>query len=528
MAYDLIVVVFYYIILGRVDGGKHQMSTRMRYEKLLEPGRIGSVRTKNRIIKTGAGMLMWHEDDLHVNQRVKSYYESIARGGVGLLVVEPVTVDYPLGARWRERYRIDDDKYIKGLSELTAVIHKYGCPAFIQLYHEGPWQTKLPFVPEPLFSGPPIGASPVCLKAPNDFHEDVPRELTVAEIEELVDKFASAAVRSQKAGFDGVDINAASSHLFHDFLSPFWNRRSDAYGGSVANRSRFVVKVIQEIKKRLGQEFPVGVIINGIEIGQALGIDNNRCLTPEDSREIARLLQEAGADAIQVRSHWLGFHIGSYLPEALFYPEPVVPLGSMPKEYDASRMGAGVNIRLAAGVKKEVSIPVTVVGRLDAELGEQILREGKVDFIGMTRRLQADPDYPNKLASGRVDDIAPCTACDNCLGSGRCRINAFLGAEYNSIERAGKKKTVVVIGGGPAGMEAARVAALRGHSVTLFEKAQKLGGLLPVAAMVKGNHPENLPSIVRYFEGQLPKLNVKIELGREVGPMTSKNSNPML
>jgi 2,4-dienoyl-CoA reductase (NADPH2) len=200
----------------------------------------------------------------------------------------------------------------------------------------------------------------------------------------------------------------------------------------------------------------------------------------------------------------------------------------MPKEYDASRMGAGANIRLAAGVKKEVSIPVTVVGRLDAELGEQILREGKVDFIGMTRRLQADPDYPNKLASGRVDDIAPCTACDNCLGSGRCRINAFLGAEYNSIERAGKKKTVVVIGGGPAGMEAARVAALRGHSVTLFEKAQKLGGLLPVAAMVKGNHPENLPSIVRYFEGQLPKLNVKIELGREVGPMTSKNSNPML
>jgi len=498
----------------------------MRFEKLLEPGRIGSVKTRNRIIKTGAGMLMWHEDDLRVNQRVKAYYESIARGGVGLLVVEPVTVDYPLGARWRQRYRIDDDKYIKGLSELTAVIHKHGCPTFIQLYHEGPWQTKLPFVPEPLFEGPPIGASPVSVKAPNDFHDDVPRELTIAEIEELVDKFASAAVRCQKAGFDGVDINAASSHLFHNFLSPFWNRRNDPYGGSLANRSRFLVQVIREIKKRLGRDFPVGVIINGMEIGQALGIDNSTCLTPEDSRGIARLLQEAGADAIQVRSHWLGFHIGSFLPEALFYPEPVVHLESMPKEYDASRMGAGANIHLAGGVKKEVSIPVTVVGRLDAELGEQILREGKADFIGMTRRLQADPDYPNKLASGRVDDIAPCTACNNCLGSGRCRINAFLGAEYNTIERAGKKKTVVVIGGGPAGMEAARVAALRGHSVTLFEKAQKLGGLLPVAAMVKGNHPEDLPSIVRYFEGHLAKLGVKIELGKEAGPDEIRKLQP--
>jgi len=491
------------------------MSTRMRFEKLLEPGRIGSVKTRNRIIKTGAGMLMWHEDDLRVNERVKAYYESIARGGVGLLVVETATIDYPLGARWRERYRIDDDKYIKGLSELTEVIHKHGCPTFIQLYHEGPWQAKLPFVPEPLFSGPPIGASPVSVKAANDFHDDVPRALTIPEIEELVDKFASAAVRCEKAGFDGVDINAASSHLLHNFLSPFWNRRQDAYGGSLENRARFVVQIITEIKKRLGQDFPVAIIINGIEIGQALGIDNRTCLTPEDSRGIARLLQAAGADAIQVRSHWLGFHIGSYLPEALFYPEPVVPLESMPKEYDAGRRGAGVNIRLAAGIKKEVSIPVTVVGRLDAELGEQILREGKVDFIGMTRRLQADPDYPKKLASGRIDDIAPCTACDNCLGSGRCRINAFLGTGYNTIEKAEKKKKVVVIGGGPSGMEAARVAALRGHDVTLFEKSHKLGGLLPLAATVKGNHPEDLPALIRYFEGQLRKLGVKVELGKE-------------
>jgi 2,4-dienoyl-CoA reductase (NADPH2) len=488
-----------------------------RFEKLMEPGRIGSVRTRNRIIKTGAGTLMWHENDLEVNDRVKALYESIARGGVGLLVVETATVDYPLGARWRERYRIDDDKYIRGLSGLTQVIKKHGCPTFMQLYHEGPWQSRLPFVPEALFEGPPIGASPVSVSAPNDFHEDVPRELTIAEIEEIVDKFASAAVRCQKAGFDGVDINAASSHLLHNFLSPFWNRRTDAYGGSPENRAKFTVQIIKEIKKRAGQDFAIQVIINGLEMGQAVGIDNSKCMTVEYSKSIARILAAAGADAIHVRSHWLGFHIGSYLPEALFYPEPVVPIETAPKEYDVSRMGAGVNIELAAGIKREVSIPVTVVGRLDAELGEKVLREGKADFIGMTRRLHADPDYPNKVASGRLDDIAPCTACDTCLGSGRCRINALFGAGHNTIEKAAKKKKIVVIGGGPAGMEAARVSALRGHDVTLFEKAHQLGGLLQVAAMVKGNHPENLSLMVHYFEGQLAKLGVKVELGKEAG-----------
>jgi len=494
------------------------MASNSRFEKILEPYHIGAVKTRNRIIKTASGMLMWHEDDLGVNEKVKAYYESIARGGVGLLIVESATIDYPYGRRWKERYRIDDDKYIKGLSELTEIIHRYGCPAFIQLVHEGPWQTKLPFMSEPLFEGGPIGASPISLNNPNDFHGEVPRPLTISEIEELVDKFANAAVRCAKAGFNGVDINAASTHLLHNFLSPFWNRREDIYGGSPENRTRFVGQIIREIKKRLGQDFPVEVIINGMEIGQAVGIDNNACLTPEDSKEIAKLLQASGADAIQVRSHWLGFHQGSFLPEALFYPEPVVPLKSMPREYNSGRKGAGANIHLAQGIKKEVNIPVIVVGRLDADLGEQILLEGKADFIGMTRRLQADPDYPNKLAAGRADEIAPCTACNTCLGANaRCRINPFIGKEYNTIDRAQMKKKVVVIGAGPAGMEAARVSALRGHDVTVFEKSSKLGGLLHVAAIVKGNHPEDLLSIVRYYEGQFRKLRVNVELNKKAG-----------
>jgi 2,4-dienoyl-CoA reductase (NADPH2) len=159
-------------------------------------------------------------------------------------------------------------------------------------------------------------------------------------------------------------------------------------------------------------------------------------------------------------------------------------------------------------------------------MGERILREGKADFIAMTRRLQADPDLPNKLAEGRFEDIAPCTACENCLGSRRCRINPFMGNPYNTVEKAGKKKKVVVIGGGPAGMEAARTAALRGHDVSLFEKEQSLGGLLPVAAVVKGTELEDLPAIVSYFERQLRQLGVKVYRGRRFEPNLVQELKP--
>ena len=502
------------------------MSDAAKYSRLLEPGKIGSVKTRNRIIKSGAGMLMWHEDDMNMREDVLAFYEGIARGGVGLLVVESPTIDYPKGARWKERYRIDDDKYIKGISELVDIIHRHGCPTFMQMNHDGPWQVKLPFAPAPFYDGEPIGASPVSIACESDFHNQPPHSLSVEEIEELVDKFASAAVRAQKAGFDGVDINAASSHLLHNFISPFWNRREDHYGGSVENRARFTMEVIREIKKRLGNDFPVTIILNGMEIGQYLNIDNGKCLTPEDSREIAKCLESAGADAIMVRSHWLGYHVGSYLTDALFYPEPPVPVESIPKEYYSDQKGAGANLTLAAGIKKAVSIPITVVGRMDADLGEQAIAEGKIDFVAMTRRLIADPEYPQKIAAGRMEDIAPCTGCDNCLGSRRCRINGLVGTPYNTIEKAERKKKVLVIGGGPAGMSAARVSALRGHDVTLYEKAGVLGGLLPLAYMVKGPHPENLPLLIEYFTRRLRSLGVKIVTGHEADLATVEAIRP--
>ena len=501
------------------------MAAARQFERLLEPGKIGSVKTRNRIVKTGAGMFMWHEDEMHMNDAVKAFYEGIARGGVGLLIVESPTVDYPLGARWRPRYRLDDDKYIKGLSELVEVIRKHDCPTFMQMNHDGPWQ-RIIFEPTALSPGPPIAASPVSMSSDNDFHNEVPRELTIEEIEEIIDKFASAAVRAEKAGFQGVDINAASSHLGHNFLSPFWNRREDKYGGSPENRARFVIEIIQQIKKRLGQDFPVSVCINGIEIGRIVGIDDSQCMTAEYSRKIARILQDAGADNIHVRSHWLGRHVAAYLTELFCYPECPVPVKEFPKEYDWSNRGAGANILLAGGIKKELSIPVMTVGRLDAELGEKAIEEGRIDFVGMTRRLIADPEYPNKVAAGRLEDIAPCTACDNCLGSQRCRINANVGTEFNTYPRAEKTKKVVVVGGGPAGMEAARVTALRGHDVTLYEKTTRLGGLLPMAAMVKGTEIEDLPAIVKYLKRQMTNLGVKVNLGREADAATIEQIKP--
>jgi 2,4-dienoyl-CoA reductase (NADPH2) len=507
------------------------MSPNKRFEKLLEPYHIGPVKTRNRIIKTGASTCYWHENDLHMSEKAKAYYEALAKGGVGLLIVESPTIDYPLGARWRQRYRMDDDKYIGGMGELVAVIHKHGCPTFMQMWHDGPWQSPLFSNYPATFDGPPIGASPVNLNVPGDFHRDVPRELTIPEIEGIVDKFASATVRAQKAGFDGVDINAASSHLFHNFMSPFWNRRSDAYGGNTENRTRFLVQVIREMKKRAGRDFPVSVIINGIELGRAIGVKDEECMTAEEGRKIARILQEAGADAVMVRNHWLGYHVGGFLPDYLCYPEPPVPFESFPEEYYWKGHGSGANIILAEAMKKVLSIPVTIVGKISPELGEKILREGKADFIGMMRSLHADPELPNKIAAGRLEDIAPCTACGTCLDQSigmerRCRINAAVGTEHYTIEKAPKRKKVVVIGGGPSGMEAARVAALRGHDVTLCEKSHKLGGLLPLAAFVKGLEIEDLPAMVRYFKTQIKKLGVKTELGKEADSTTIERTKP--
>jgi 2,4-dienoyl-CoA reductase (NADPH2) len=502
----------------------------IKFEKLLEPGRIGSLKIKNRMVKSGAAARYWGTGLDQVNDCSKYYYEAFARGGIGLLIVEGPVIE-PNESRMAGNYRLDDDRYIKGVSELTAMIHRYDCPAFVQFNSMANWQKKMPWDKSPSSFDPPKGPSPVCVKSEMDNNNEMPREMTIAEIQEITEKIATTAVRAQKAGFDGIEINAACTHLFHAFLSPFWNKRRDAYGcTSLENRARFLTDTIQAIKKRLGRDYPVSVILNGAEFGELIDVADSECLTLADCCGIARLLQGAGADAIQVRSIWIGRHDASFLTDHLWFPEPPVPESTFPKEFYKSCRGAGANRFMAAAIKKAVTIPVMTVSKLDPELAEQFLREGVIDFACFNRRLIADPELPHKVAEGRLDDIAPCTACTTCKvmgGHRRCRINATIGTDRSYVVApAEKKKKVVVVGGGPAGMEAARVAALRGHEVILYEKTRRLGGLLPVAAMVKGLEIECLPGIVKYLRGQMLKHGVDIRLGQKADASVIAREKP--
>ena len=210
---------------------------------------------------------------------------------------------------------------------------------------------------------------------------------------------AEAIQRTAEAGFDGVDINAAASHLLCSFMSGFLNSRKDDYGGTLENRVRIVVSIIKEIKKRAGQDFSVGVVINGVDVKYK----GSRDLAIREGQKIAKLLEASGANSFQVRSYQYGY-IGSLWPEQSFYPEPFEPL---PEELDWSRKGAGAYVPLAAEIKKVVSIPVITVGRLDAELGETVLQEGRADFIGMCRRLLADPDLPGHTGN-KQPQCYPC------------------------------------------------------------------------------------------------------------------------
>jgi 2,4-dienoyl-CoA reductase (NADPH2) len=495
------------------------MADNSRFKMLLSPGQIGSIKTRNRIIKSTNSMgYQKDEYDGNMTQKHLFYTEALARGGVGLVITEGGTIDYPLSAHDVFHFRVDKDEYIPGWARLAEAAHKYDCPIFPQMVHSGPWHRKEYDGLDPIASSDDIkveeGGRPSATKA-----------ATIPQIHQAVEKFVQAAERYKKAGFDGVEINASGNHLLNSFLSRGFNSRHDEYGcDTFENRARIVVDIIRGIKQSLGSAYPVSILFNGMEYEIKNG------LTIEETQEFARIFEKAGVDLIAVRVDGVGKYLSSHYPELIHYPEPPKPLGAL---LDGRRHGKGGYVPIAAKINEVVSVPVEAVGRIDPVMGEQILRDGKADFIGMTKRLIADPELPHKVAEGRLEDIAPCTACETCISYRvyrlpvRCRINAAIGTENDYVLKpAQKKKKVLVVGSGPAGLEAARVAATRGHEVILYEKEHKLGGMIQLAGLVKGYELEDLTELVRYWEIQLKKLGVKVKLGTEFTPAVLDEVKP--
>lgn len=459
---------------------------RSKFEKLLEPGWIGSMRLRNRIIMPPMGTEFATEEG-YVTEQMKAYYEERAKGGVALVIVEVSCVDYPRGKALRGQISIGHDKYLPGLAELAEVIKRHGAKAAIQLHHAGRSTTTA------IVGCQPVAPSPI---APPGYEN--PRELTAEEIGELVSCYALAAERAKKAGFDGVEIHGAHLYLIAQFLSAAWNRRRDIYGGSLENRARFLLEIIKQSREMVGSRYPLWVRVNGAEYGTENGI------TLEETQKVARWAEKAGADAI---------HVSAWGEGAALYKFAIVPM-TEPE---------GLLVPLAEGIKKVVGIPVIAVGRIRPELGEKVLRDGKADFISMGRALIADPDLPNKVIAGNLEDIRPCLSCNSCtdlrtLETGMaCQVNAAAGREREFfLAPAARSRKVLVIGGGPAGIEAARVARLRGHQVTLCEKQPQLGGQLLLASI-----PPYKSTIVRftdYLVRQVMKLGVEIRLQEEASP----------
>jgi 2,4-dienoyl-CoA reductase-like NADH-dependent reductase (Old Yellow Enzyme family)/thioredoxin reductase len=449
---------------------------------LFQPGAIGSMQMRNRIIMAPMGTLMANDDGT-VSDHMCRYYEERAEGGAGLIIVE-VTAVAREGKGHARILGIYDDGFIPGLGRLVASVHRHGVPVALQIYHAGRQTTAesagcQPVAPSPI-------ACPL-MKA-------MPRELSIEEIERLELAFGEGAKRAKEAGFDAVEVHGAHGYLICQFLSAYANNRTDRYGGGLENRMRFALNVLARVKENVGDDYPLLFRISAEEY-----VPNG--LTIREARVLARRLQEAGVHCVDVSA-------GNYEGMEMMIQPGWVERGCL--------------VPLAQQVKQVVSVPVTVAGRInDPVLANEIIQRGKADFVSLARPLLADPEYPNKAMEGRFEDIRKCTACMHCvdieIGGAQplgCAVNAAAGKEEESaLCPAGKVKNVLVIGGGVGGMEAARVAAIRGHSVTLYEKEQAPGGQLRIASVPPGK--QELGTTAEYLSTQLSRLGVDVRLGKE-------------
>lgn len=473
----------------------------MKLEKLFEPIQIGNLQLENRL-KMPA-IAPGYTPDGMVNEQLKAFYRARAKGGVGITGICLCPTEYEENP-WLGAY---DDKFIPGLKELVKVFHDNGAKVYAQLIAGYAW--KFPGRPVEYVSPSGISVTgrvdpPYRLGGPERGTSTERRALEESEIAQIVEAFGDAAVRAREAGFDAIEQGTPSgSYCVGQFASPLVNKRTDKYGGSLENRMRLSLEIIDNIKKKAGTDWTM--------TARLMAQFTQNALVGEDLQKIARLLEEAGVQAIDMLA---GQH-----EDPVPMIQPGVPQGNW--------------VYLAEGIKSAVKIPIGAGTQIqDVEVAEKVLREGRADYIYMARGLIADPELPRKAKEGRVEDIRPCITCGRCYETAVyediglfCCVNPKVGREwqYPTIERAPEVKKVFIIGGGPAGMEVARVASLRGHDVTLYEEKKRLGGAMLLAGILD----ERIEKFTKYMQRQIKKLPIReIKQGKKVLPSLFEEIRP--
>lgn len=452
----------------------------MRYASLFEPIQIGKTVVKNRIFMPPVSTNLCAKNH-YISDALIEHYASRAKGGVGLIITEVTTIE-PVYTYLPGDISICDDSYIEGWKKLSDAIHQYGAKIMPQLFH-------------PAFMAFPLPGTPQ-LVAPSNvgpyYAKSAPRALSIEEIHTLVKQFGQAARRAQIAGCDGVEVHAAHAHgLLGGFLTPLYNKRCDEYGGDINGRLKITLEVIEEIRRQCGDDFIIDVRISGDEYSDG-GLNIN------DMIYVCKQLEKAGVDFI----HCSG---GNTIKRGSSMPAPGTKQGS--------------HCLLSEELKKYIHIPVSTVGRINEPwIANELIENGKADICMMGRANLCDSEFANKAMNNREDEIRPCIGCGRCLTGvmfGKpvgCTVNPSV--ESNVIEKAEEKKKVLVIGGGPAGMEAAYVASQRGHEVILCEKESELGGLLRLACVPIAK--QDLSKVIKFMITRLKKTDVDIRLNCEI------------
>jgi len=461
------------------------------FKKLFSPFKIGNLELKNRIVMPPMATNFAGEDGF-VNERHIAYYVRRIQGGVGYITFEHTGV-LRQGRAFPNMALIDSDQHIPPFKKLVEAIHKENGKILIQINHAGRQTSSS-------VTGSPIVA-PSAIPCP--VRKEMPRELSLEEIQKIIEAFGEAARRVKEAGADGVEIHMAHGYLINQFLSPFSNKREDDYGGDADRRMRMALEALRTVRNKVGPDFLILCRLSGDEYVEG-------GLKLEDTKEIAKALERNGAD---------GLHISACVAASGYLNHP---------PYYAEE---GVFVHLAQGIKSVVGIPIITVGRIRTpELANQILEENKADLISMGRALIADPNLPLKASQGRTEEIIPCISCNRCIlsirkGALQCAVNPETGREgIFKLQKTDHPKKVWIIGGGPAGMKAAEIAALRGHQVTLYEKNGKLGGRFLLAAIP----PKKLilRDFIEYLTRQLKKLPIKITLGKPFTSVSLRRGKP--